>query len=542
MTDSERLRVLTKSQLLDSPSEEAFDRFTKLASLILDTPVSLVALVDKDRQYFKSYIGVPEPWASRQQVPLSHSLCQYVVSSRKPLIVKDAREEDLLKNNLAISDLGIIAYLGFPLIVEDQALGSFCVSDSKPRVWSEREIRIVQEIAHFVTTEIAFRIEAAERQKAEQQLRASEERFRTLAHQAPIMIWQTDISGACTFNNTTWCTFTGLPEQKSLGLDWISVIHPDDRAEALALWRKVLPERLPYHIEFRVRRADGVYREVISHGSVYTDQSGTFLGYIGTVIDITEQKELDRQREAFMNMITHDLKSPLTATQGNIQLAQRRLKSLLSNVSALNSQQQTTISQAINTLARGVANLQDQTRMINDLLDLSRSQLGKLEFRLVPCDLVTLVQQTLQDQQATCPQRDIIFALPDDVPLMVLADVQRTRQVLSNYLTNAVKYSPPEQPVQVGISADTASARVWVQDHGLGLTQEQQAHIWESFYQLHEIPAYIKGTPNLGLGLHICQALIHGQQGEVGVESTKGDGATFWFTLPLIRSSENLDI
>jgi len=227
--DLERLQVLAKSRLLDTGSEEAYDRFTRLAATLLNAPVTLVSLVDKDRQYFKSYYGLPEPWAVQQQTPLSHSFCQYVVSSHKPLIVADARNEALLQDNLAIPDLGVIAYLGFPLIVENQVLGSFCAIDTSPHVWSEREIEIVRELSHFVSTEIVLRIEMAERQKVTERLRKSEELFHTLANEVPIMIWQMDNEGAATFFNETWSTFTGLSEQASLGNGWLAAVHPEDQ-------------------------------------------------------------------------------------------------------------------------------------------------------------------------------------------------------------------------------------------------------------------------------------------------------------------------
>lgn len=477
LTDIERLRVLAKSKLLDSASEEVYDRFTKLAATLLNAPVSLVSLVDKDRQYFKSFYGLPEPWASQRQTLLSHSFCQYVVTSNQPLIVEDVRENTLLQHNLAIPDLGIIAYMGFPLVVENQALGSFCVIDSKPRVWSEWEIGIVRELASFVATEIALRVEVSERQKVTEQLLESEERFRTLANQAPITIWQADASGATTFLNATWCALTGLSEQDGLGLGWITTVHPEDQGRTLELWQQTLAAMHSLHTEFRVRRADGVYREMVAHGSAYRDQHGTFLGYIGTLLDITEQKDLERQREAFLSMTSHELKTPLTAIQGNIQLAQRHLQKLFNDHERPTPRQQTILSQAISMLARGVENLQLQTRLIHELQDFSRVQAEKLEFHKTLFDLVEVVRQTVQDQQAAYPQRKVTLEVLDEVSCVVLADAQRISQVLSNYLTNALKYSPPQQPVQVGISIGPTSAQVWVEDHGIGLSPEQQEHI-----------------------------------------------------------------
>jgi GAF domain-containing protein len=111
----DRLAELQATYLLDSPAEETFDRFTRLASTILKTPVSLVSLVDRDRQFFKSSVGLQEPWASQRQTPLSHSFCQHLVDSSEPLLVVDARIHPLLRDNLAVIDLGVVAYLGIPI-------------------------------------------------------------------------------------------------------------------------------------------------------------------------------------------------------------------------------------------------------------------------------------------------------------------------------------------------------------------------------------------------------------------------------------------
>ncbi|HET8913412.1 MAG TPA: ATP-binding protein [Ktedonobacteraceae bacterium] len=530
-----RLQMLAKSKLLDTASEEAYDRFTKLAATLLDIPVSLVSLVDKDRQYFKSYYGLPEPWASKQQTPLSHSFCQHVVSSRAPLIVSDAREDDALKNNLAIPEIGVVAYLGFPIIVDDQPLGSFCAIDTSPRVWSEREIEVVRELAHFVSTEIALRIKISEHQEAMTQLQANEERFRTLANHAPIMIWQVDIQGKATFFNTTWSTFTGLLEKESFDNGWLAAVHPEDRERITEQFHQAFKEKQPFHAEFRALRADGIICEVVAHGSVYTDQNGTFSGYIGTLLDISKQKEVERQHETFISMATHELKSPITSVQGNIQLAQRNLKRLASDAHSLSSKQQEILDQITLNLNRSRKNITVQTRLINDLLEVSRIQVNKLEFAIAPCDLVSLVQSTVHDQQAANVQRVITFDRPDVEPITIMADTQRITQVLSNYITNALKYSPPTQPVKVGISTDERSACVWVRDYGIGLTPEQQTHIWESFYQTNEIKAHAD-SPGLGLGLHISHVLIKGQHGEVGVESSKGGGSTFWFKFPLFTA------
>jgi GAF domain-containing protein len=151
----ERLRELRRSMLLDSPPEESFDRLTRLTSSVLNVPVALVSLVDSDRQFFKSCLGLPQPWAAQRQTPLSHSFCQHVVESRRPLVVSDAREHPLLQNNPAIRDLGIIAYAGAPLISPNgQVLGTLCAIDHQPRHWTTEQVEILSNLAGSVLSEI----------------------------------------------------------------------------------------------------------------------------------------------------------------------------------------------------------------------------------------------------------------------------------------------------------------------------------------------------------------------------------------------------
>jgi signal transduction histidine kinase len=156
LADPVRLAALHATALLDSPREEGFDRLTRLASYVLSVPVALVSLVDEDRQFFKSCIGLPEPWSSG--TPLSHSFCQHAVASAEPLVIEDARENPLVCDNLAIRDLDVIAYAGFPLKTSDGAvLGTFCAIDSQPRKWKPEEVAFVREMAASAMTEIELR-------------------------------------------------------------------------------------------------------------------------------------------------------------------------------------------------------------------------------------------------------------------------------------------------------------------------------------------------------------------------------------------------
>jgi GAF domain-containing protein len=156
--DPERVHELRLTRLLDTPPEESFDRLTRLTSMVLNVPVALVSLVDSDRQFFKSCQGLAQPWATARQTPLSHSFCQHVVRSRRPLVISDAREHPLLRYNPAIRDLGVIAYLGVPLLTPTgQVLGTLCAIDHQPRHWTPEQVEILSNLAGSVLAEIRLR-------------------------------------------------------------------------------------------------------------------------------------------------------------------------------------------------------------------------------------------------------------------------------------------------------------------------------------------------------------------------------------------------
>ncbi len=154
--DPGRLAALRATGALGGPFRPALDRIAAVAARVLNAPVSFVSLVDEDRQVFAGCVGLTkEPWASQRSAPLSHSFCQHAVARREPLVVTDAREDPVLKSSLAIRDLDVIAYLGVPLIAADgAALGTLCVIDDKPRLWTTEQVALLTDLAQSVITEL----------------------------------------------------------------------------------------------------------------------------------------------------------------------------------------------------------------------------------------------------------------------------------------------------------------------------------------------------------------------------------------------------
>lgn len=233
----------------------------------------------------------------------------------------------------------------------------------------------------------------------------------------------------------------------------------------------------------------------------------------------------NRHMEEFLGMVSHELKTPLTSIKGNTQLAVRQLRNSLQ-----------TFERIFGLYDAAEQQTRRLNRLVDDLLDVSRAQAGHLELILARCDLRTLVHEVLQEQQKVWSGRRVDLSMNEEEPLPLEADADRVMQVISNYLTNALKYSDPERPVFVNVRREGQEAYLAVRDEGPGLPVEEQASIWERFHRVPGVEVRSSSHSSqagLGLGLYISRTIIEGHRGTVGVQSQPGEGSTFWFRLPL---------
>jgi two-component system sensor histidine kinase VicK len=349
-----------------------------------------------------------------------------------------------------------------------------------------------------------------------------------------------DLDGMITTWNAAAERMYGYSAREIVGQPVTLLFPPDCQREFTQIMERIRRgERVEHYETTRVRK-DGSLLSVSVTVSPIKMGSGTIIGASAIARDISKRKELERQREAFVSLVTHELRNPLTALQGNVQLAHRLLLRLAPQPEHLEAEQQRILADVLTIVGRSQQLLRMQHRLIGDLLDLARIQEDKVQLCQEICNLVRLVEETVQNCRATHPARLITLELPVQNPILVFADRDRLQQVLSNYMTNALKFSPAAEAVRVSISLAGQTVCVSVTDRGPGLTKEQQAQVWQRFYQDSRIPVQSGWKVGLGLGLYLCQHLIHRQQGEVGVESRPGQGATFWFTLPVHSSSPAL--
>ena len=374
--------------------------------------------------------------------------------------------------------------------------------------------------------------DVTERIQVEEELRESERRFRRMADTAPVLIWMSDIEKKGVYFNQRWLGFTGRPLDDHLGDGWMSFIHPDDLA-ALDACAEAFQRLAGFTIQFRLRRADGEYRWMLDTGVPRFTPGGDFAGYIGSCVDIHDQKQTEealresqsrlqganrelqqtnQEMEQFVYSVSHDLKSPLVTMTGFLGMLRQDLAAGRAD-------------DVLDSLERIERATHRMGRLIDDVLQLSRA--GRVRDELEEVDVATLVRDLAEELsgrlEAAGGKLSIAPAMPH-----VVANRARLLTVFDNLLTNAIKYGSNGSPpgIAVGGTVVDGCTRYFVRDHGPGIPAQFHERIFGLFQRLG---SQQEGT---GVGLAIVARVMEAHGGRAWVESTPGQGATFWIEFP----------
>jgi len=385
-------------------------------------------------------------------------------------------------------------------------------------------------IGRIVGGVVAFR-DVTEQRRLEQRLQYSERKLRSLVESNIFGVAVSDNAGRIHEVNDRFTQLVGYSKNELLsGAVLKSDLIPADYREALAHHEEILLSTgamPPWEKE--CLRKDGSRVPTLMAGAMIDKERAMVVFH-----DISERKEVERRKQEFLSMVSHELRTPLTAILGSIEVAMMQLEI---GRSSLAPGTEELVNKVEKTLKRASGQVEIETRLIEELLDVTRLEKHKFELYVQQKNLVEIVQEAVVNQQQVARTRQIELSLPQEAVVSVTVDAGRIGQVLSNYLTNALKYAPVEQPIEVCLEVGASTARVSVCDRGPGLMPEQQERVWERFYQV-AAPGQQGPEGGLGLGLAIAKAIVEQHHGQVGVESAPGQGATFWFTLPMEVSSE----
>ena len=401
--------------------------------------------------------------------------------------------------------------------------------------WLTSRARYLFDIDNQPGDLIGATIDITELKQAEESLRESEVRFRHLVDSNLIGITASDPGGTIYEANDAFLTLVGYSQEDvAFGqVDWRVLTAPEYQAQAAQVSEELRTTGTvqPYEKEYVTKTGE---RVPVLVGETLFREAGSAPSVIGFVLDLTARKEMERQKDLFVGMTSHELKTPLAVLRGTLQLVQRRLKRVVTTADYVSPEIHTFFESLTKDLEESVRHVDAQTRLINDLLDISRITANTLQLELEHTDLITIVRETVEDMRVIAPERVLLLTLPEHSVVNVLADRNRISQVIANYITNAIRYTSPDQPIHIGLTAQQDQARVWVRDTGPGLSQEAQQDIWLRYHQVKGAPVQSGSGKGLGLGLYICKTLIEQHNGACGVESSPGEGATFWFTLPIV--------
>ncbi|MDZ4655111.1 MAG: response regulator [Coriobacteriia bacterium] len=267
-----------------------------------------------------------------------------------------------------------------------------------------------------------------------------------------------------------------------------------------------------------------VHRVIDVRTDPVIDDHGVYLGFVATIHDVTAEREIGQMKNEFVSTVSHELRTPLTSIKGYVDLI------LDEEAGEINDTQREFLSIVKENSDRLV-------NLINDLLDISRIESGRVHLKVQPLQLTERIRGAVDTFRAVLEQtgRTITVEVPDDLP-PAAGDPDRVGQVLINFISNAIKYSPEGGNVWVRVEADDEFVRASVTDEGIGIAEEDMAQLFTKFYRIDsKLTCEIGGT---GLGLSIVKSIIELLGGEVGCKSTSGEGSTFWFTLP--RASSDL--
>jgi PAS domain S-box-containing protein len=352
--------------------------------------------------------------------------------------------------------------------------------------------------------------------QAKEALEESEGFLRTITTATPTGLWMSDEEGNITYVNQTWIDWTGIPFEKHLGSDWMNVILEQDLKQVIEKFKASMQARISGEAEFRMKKSDGNIHWYMATGKPQF-KDGVFSGYIGACVDITEQKQVQIQKDNFIAIASHELKTPVTSIKAYSQVLE-----MIMNEKG-NKHEAAMVTKMDSQLNRLID-------LINDLLDVTKINAGKLQFNDVEFEINAMVEEWIEDLQRTSSShRIVVFS---DGKGIVLADKERIGQVLTNFITNAIKYSPNNNKIKVHTTVKDGEAIVGVEDFGIGITQDNQAKVFEQFYRVNGDMQHT--FPGLGIGLYISSEIIKREGGKIWVESVPGKGSHFFFSLPLI--------
>lgn len=674
--------------------DELFHDYVQTGCQIFGCPTGIVSRIEGESYTIYTVVSDLTNLSNHQQFELGNTYCAEVVRQKKTIAYHQVGAIEQLRSHPVYQNLKLETYIGTPIIVEQAIYGTLNFSSTKirerPFTSHEREIiemmaqsigkfinahqielqrqqavlelqqakqelenRVIQRTEELSQTNQLLQQELYQRQQAQVALEESEARFCLMVNSFPMLVWVSGSDGHSTFFNQAWLQFTGRTMAEELAHGWSKGVHPDDRQQYFNTYQTAFNDRQPFQLEYRLKRADGEYRWMLDYGAPRFRPDGSFAGFIGSCIDISDRKQIEatlresekrwrtllenvrllvigidlqgridyanpffleitgytpneaigkhflslvhaqnrqeaqqifqtvtqphlpdsyhhpniiltiltksgeekrvswnstqmcdlqgkpigmmciaedittrhameRMKDEFISVVSHELRTPLTSIHGALGL-------LVSGIVLPQSDQG---QRVIKIAAESTDSL---VRLVNDILELERLESGKIDLIKKFFQAQEIMLRAIEQVQLIAHRAGIVLEVTRQ-DLEIYADGDRIVQVLTNLLTNAIKFSESGSRIWLDVVQQSDNVLFVVQDQGRGIPPDKLETIFERFHQVDASDSRRKG--GTGLGLAICRNIVEQHGGKIWAESIYGKGSNFFFTIPVVQADQ----
>ncbi len=485
----------------------SFDHHARLVRRILRVPVALVTLVEADRQVFCGLDGLEGPYAAARQTPLSHSFCQYVVADEKPLIITDARLETRLADNLAIRDLEIIAYAGWPLLDEaGTTVGSLCAIDSSPRDWTAEDLETLSDLAQACSAELQARLRQA--QDGEDLLRTlfdtvgAAMAFYDADHRLVIANKQADAAAAAAGFRLDTPPYAGVHVRRS---DNRTLIPSEDQFIPRALRGELEGHEMEWIGPL------GRQLAVVASAQQVRRSDGSMRGTLVAAHDVTELARSLKVKDDFITTVSHELRTPLTSILGYLEVVSDEV-----------APQDAFLQGALDTIRRNALRLLERVQQLLETGDRRR------QIKMQATDVSALARSVVTMFTQEAQQAGIELCGPSGEPVWATVDAGQVERALENLVSNALRYTGSGGRVTVRARTLDGAGGLTVEDTGAGMSPDEVEQACDTFWRSESVLE--AALPGVGLGLTLVREIVDAHGGTLDIDSVVGVGTTVTLT------------
>lgn len=419
-----------------------------------------------------------------------------------------------------IKKIGICSVMIVPLVVRGKPFGamSFIMTEDSGRNYEKKDLLLAEEFAYRAAMALENARLYKQAQDEIEDRKAAEHRLEISQKAGHIGTYEIDLVNKTVYWSAELERLFGLEPGSFGGTHdaWFEFVHPEDKDQIMAERDRQLAKGNELELEFRIIRPDKTVHWIFSKGRYFRDKNGNPTKTVGINMDITERKRLERQKDEFLSIASHELKTPLTSIKAFVQILQRYFA-------------RPEYQDSVTYLSKVDHQVDKLTKLVQDLLDVSKLQTGKLEYNEDVFNFDELVSETVEEMQPITDQHEIIHE--GKANIQVFTDKYRIGQVLTNFISNAIKYSPEGGKIIVQTKHERNLVTVSVKDFGIGIPEDKKQFLFQRFYRVMDKKR--ESFPGLGLGLFISSEIVRRQKGKIWFESTEGKGSTFSFSLPI---------